>query len=228
VRAPYRPNRPGRWTWAGGIFAVLLCSTFWPLPVVATGKEPVGQPTTQATTDVRIRGNPTAPITLIEYSDFTCGYCQKFFRETWPRLQAKYVETGKLRFLYRDFPRAAQGPGLNAAVAARCAGDQGKYWPMHDRLYGGRLDLPEFQRHAAAIGLNLPGFTKCYEDGRHTDAIFKDKDEGTYLGFHGTPGFVLMLTRRASQESPLLIPGAFPFDVFEEEIDRLLKLDGQP
>lgn len=178
-------------------------------------------------TDVRLRGNPSAPVTLIEYSDFTCGYCQKFFLETWPKIQSKYIDTGKVRFLYRDFPRASQGPGVNAAIAARCAGDQGKYWAMHDRLYGGRLDLADFQRHATAIGLDLSTFTKCYQDSRHTEAIFQDKDEGTYLGFRGTPGFVLMLTRRSSNESPLLIPGAFPFDVFEEEIDRLLKLEGR-
>lgn len=209
--------------WPSDILAVLLWSILL-LTVCATAKEA----DSRSTTDVRLRGNPGAPITLIEYSDFTCGYCQKFFRETWPRIQAKYVETGKVRFLYRDFPRASQGPGLNAAIAARCAGDQGTYWPMHDRLYGGRLDLVEFQRHATAIGLNVPAFTKCFDEGRYTDAIFKDKEEGTSLGFRGTPGFVLMLTRRSSNESPLLIPGAFPFDVFEEEIDRLLKLEGQP
>lgn len=210
--------------WAGRSGAVLLWTALLLIPVFATGKEPDGR----QTADVRLRGNPAAPITLIEYSDFTCGYCQKFFRETWPRLQAKYVETGKVRFLYRDFPRASQGPGLNAATAARCAGEQGKYWPMHDRLYGGRLDVSDFQRHATAIGLNLPVFTKCVEDGRYTGSIFKDKEEGTSLGFRGTPGFVLMLTRRSSHDSPLLIPGAFPFDVFEEEIDRLLKLQEQP
>src|SRR5687768_13871777 len=211
-------------TWSGGTIAVLLWSVFLLLPVWATAKEA----DSRSTADVRLRGNPGAPITLIEYSDFTCGYCQKFFRETWPRLQAKYVETGKVRFLYRDFPRASQGPGLNAASAARCAGDQGKYWPMHDRLYGGRLDLSEFQRHATALGLNLPVFTKCFDEGRYTAAIFKDKEDGTSLGFRGTPGFVLMLTRGSTHESPLMIPGAFPFDVFEEEIDRLLKLEGRP
>ena len=217
-----RPGKSG--APAGGSIAALLWTLLVLLPVCVSAKEADGH----LTADVRIRGNPGAPITLIEYSDFTCGYCQKFFRETWPRLQAKYVETGKVRFLYRDFPRASQGPGLNAASAARCAGDQGKYWPMHDRLYGGRLDLSEFQRHATAIGLNLPAFMTCFEAGRYTDAIFKDKEEGTYLGFRGTPGFVLMRTRHSSRESPLLIPGAFPFDVFEEEIDRLLKLEGQP
>jgi protein-disulfide isomerase len=203
------------------LWLVLLAAVLFAVP--AGTREPE-----KGATDVRLRGNPAAPLTLIEYSDFTCGYCQKFFSETWPKIQSKYVETGKLRFLYRDFPRASQGPGVNAATAARCAGDQGKYWPMHDRLYGGRLDLSDFQRHATALGLNLSEFTKCYQEGRYADAIFKDKDEGTYLGFRGTPGFVLMVTRRMSNESPLLIPGAFPFEVFEEEIERLLKLEAKP
>ena len=80
-----------------------------------------GQPSDLlARADDRVRGDPQAPVTLIEYSDFTCGFCLKFFRETWPRLRADYIETGKVRFLYRDFPRGFQGPGLDAAVAARC------------------------------------------------------------------------------------------------------------
>src|SRR5919106_1078341 len=68
--------------------------------------------------DGRIRGRADAPITLVEYSDFTCGYCLKFFRETWPRLQAKYIDTGKVKFVYRDYPRADRGAGVEAAAAA--------------------------------------------------------------------------------------------------------------
>jgi protein-disulfide isomerase len=174
--------------------------------------------------EIRARGNPNAPVTLIEYSDFTCGYCKKFFFETWPQIHTKYVETGKLRFLYRDYPRASQGPGFDAAVAARCAGDQGRYWPMHDRLFGGRLDQKEFQRHAKTIGLDLVAFTKCLREAPHTDDIFRDKDEGIDLGFRGTPGFLLLRTEGTTKEPAVAIPGAFPFEVFDEQIDRLLKL----
>ena len=71
--------------------------------------------------DHRMRGKADAPVTLIEYSDFTCGYCLKFFKETWPKIQARYVDTGKVRFLYKDYPRADQGPGVTAALAARCS-----------------------------------------------------------------------------------------------------------
>lgn len=173
--------------------------------------------------DLRVRGNSDAPVTLIEYSDFTCGYCLKFFRETWPRIQAKYVETGKVRFVYRDYPRADQGPGVDAAIAARCAGDQGRYWAMHDRLFadGGRLDATTFDRHAKALGLDTASFSACMRDGRHVDSIFHDRQEGARWGFRGTPGFVLMPTGRGG-DTAVMIPGAFPYQVFEEEIERLL------
>jgi protein-disulfide isomerase len=174
--------------------------------------------------DGRARGSADAPITLIEYSDFTCGFCLKFFRETWPALRAKYVETGKLRFLYRDYPRSDHGPGLQAAIAARCAGEQGRYWPMHDRLFsaGGRLDQAALKEHARVIGIAPAAFAKCLQDDRHTKAIFQDREQGMSFGFRGTPGFLLFLTDGDPQEEVLAIPGAFPYEVFEQQIERLL------
>jgi len=177
-------------------------------------------------TDVRVRGLETAPVTLIEYSDFTCGYCTKFFRETWPRIQARYVDSGKVRFLYRDYPRADQGPGFDAATAARCAGAQGQYWGMHDRLFaeGGRLDKQVFLRHTAALRLDGIAFERCMKDGRYTKLIFEDRQEANRWGFHGTPGFILVRTaiEPTEKEPAVAIPGAFPFEMFAEEIDRLL------
>jgi protein-disulfide isomerase len=174
--------------------------------------------------DGRTRGNPDAPVTLIEYSDFTCGYCGKFFRETWPRLQKRYVETGKVRLLYRDYPRDPEGPAMTAAIAARCAGDQGRYWDMHDRLYGGPIDIDRLQAHVRTLGLNQPAFAACLRDAPYRRAILQDKEDGIRIGFVGTPGFVLFRTERAGKDKPIGLPGAFPADVFEEEIDRLLKL----
>ncbi len=173
------------------------------------------------------RGSREAPVVLIEYSDFTCGYCKKFFLETWPRLKANYIETGKVRFLYRDYPRAERGLGLDAAIAARCAGDQGRYWSMHDRLLsGGRIGERAFQRHARGIGLDLDAFGKCRGDGRYETDIFRDKAQGMQLGFRGTPGFLLLRLDNGqlniARYPPVGIPGALPFEVFEEEIERLL------
>jgi protein-disulfide isomerase len=178
------------------------------------------------TDDGRIRGRADAPITLIEYSDFTCGYCVKFFQETWPRLQAKYIDTGKVRFVYRDYPRADQGVGVEAAVAARCAGAQGRYWPMHDRLFSGagRLDSGSFKGYAKVIGLDLAAFAKCFDGRQYLESIFQDRQEANRWGFHGTPGFILMRTAAGptEKEPAVAIPGAFPFDEFAEEIDRML------
>jgi protein-disulfide isomerase len=176
--------------------------------------------------DGRIRGRADAPITLVEYSDFTCGYCLKFFRETWPRLQAKYVDTGKVKFVYRDYPRADRGAGVEAAVAARCAGAQGRYWAMHDRLFteGGRLEASAFKSFAKSIGLDQAVFSQCFDERRHLESIFQDRQEANRWGFHGTPGFILMYTAAGptEKEPAVAIPGAFPFEAFAEEIDRML------
>jgi protein-disulfide isomerase len=178
------------------------------------------------TGDGRIRGSANAPVTLIEYSDFTCGYCLKFFRETWPRLQAKYVDTGKVKFVYRDYPRADRGAGVEAAVAARCAGAQGRYWAMHDRLFteGGRLESNAFKGFAKSIGLDQALFGQCFDERRHLESIFQDRQEANRWGFHGTPGFILMYTAAGPTEKDpaIAIPGAFPFEAFAEEIDRML------
>ncbi len=176
--------------------------------------------------DMRMRGSATAPLTLIEYSDFTCGYCLKFFRETWPRLQAKYVDAGKVRFVYRDYPRGDQGAPVEAAVASRCAGEQGRYWPMHDRLFGerGQLNGTVYERIAASLGLNRSAFARCMQEGKHLRGILQDREEAGSWGFRGTPGFVLMRTDATLTETApaIAIPGAFPFEVFEEEIEKLL------
>ena len=178
------------------------------------------------TDDGRIRGRADAPLTLLEYSDFTCGYCGKFFRETWPRLLAKYIETGKVRFVYRDYPRADQGIGVEAAVAARCAGAQGQYWPMHDRLFSerGRLDSGAFKGYAKVIGLDQTAFAKCFDERQYLESIFQDRQEANRWGFHGTPGFILMRTAGGptEKEPAVAIPGAVPFEDFAEEIDRML------
>ena len=189
----------------------------WAVPVSAA---------TSGETDLRVRGQANAPVTLIEYSDFTCGFCVKFFKQTWPRIQARYVDTGKVRFMYRDFPRGDQGTGLDAATAVRCAGEQGQYWGMHDRLFseGGQLDKQVYRRHAATLSLDQTAFERCMSDGRFTKAIFEDRQEANQWGFHGTPGFILVrtATEPTEKEPAVAIPGAFPFEMFAEEIDRLL------
>jgi protein-disulfide isomerase len=192
--------------------------------LVVVGTADVGA--VSVTDDGRVQGKADAPLTLIEYSDFTCGYCLKFFKETLPKLQATYIDTGKIRFVYRDYPRADRGVGVEAAVAARCAGAQGRYWAMHDRLFGegSRLDSGGFKSFAKSLGLDQEQFGKCFDERRHLESIFQDRREANRWGFHGTPGFILMQTVAGPTEKvpAVAIPGAFPYEAFAEEIDRML------
>ena len=178
--------------------------------------------------DDRVRGNPRAPLTLLEYSDFTCGFCEKFFQETWPMLFSEYIDTGKMRLVYRDFPRALSGPSVDTALAARCAGEQGQYWAMHDRLFssGGKFSPAELRQQADALHLDAKKFASCFEASRYTQDIFKNRIEGGQLGIRGTPYFILYATN--DPQEAIAIPGAFPYEVFKEEIDKLLQTVSSP
>ncbi len=178
--------------------------------------------------DDRVRGNPQAPLTLLEYSDFTCGFCEKFFQETWPSLFSEYIDTGKVRFVYRDFPRAPSGPSVDTALAARCAGEQGRYWAMHDRLFSSsdKFSLTQLQQQAETLQLDVPAFTACFKESRYLKDIFADRSEAGELGFRGTPSFVLYPTE--TPQEAVGIPGAFPYEVFKEEIDKLLQRVSSP
>lgn len=177
-----------------------------------------------------VRGDPKAPITILEYSDFTCGFCEKFFHETFPQLLSQYIETGKVRFVYRDFPRSPGGPALHSSQAARCAGQQDAYWPMHDRLFnsGGQLSMDQLKGYAKELGLKGDQFAQCMDDNEFVTDIFKDRMEGGSLGIRGTPAFVLFPTNVPDNPNLILIPGAFPFETFKEQIDKLLNLQTHP
>ena len=174
-----------------------------------------------------VRGDPKAPITLLEYSDFTCGFCEKFFHETFPKLLSEYIETGKVRFVYRDFPRGMGSP-LRAADAARCAGEQQAYWPMHDRLFNseGQLAPDDLKQYAKELNLHGEQFSECLASHRYMEDIEKDLRDAGSLGIRGTPAFVLFPTTVPEDPHLILIPGAFPYETFKEEIDKLLKLHG--
>lgn len=174
--------------------------------------------------DDRVRGNQQAPVTILEYSDYTCGYCEKFFEETWPLIDSEYIKTGKVRLIYRDFPRAVSGPSVDTAMAARCAGEQGQYWTMHDRLFSSnrKYSSKQIQQQAEDLRLNVRQFSECVQAERFMESIYRDRMEGGTIGVRGTPHFILFLTKNPKAGQFLVIPGAFPFDVFQEQIEKLL------
>jgi protein-disulfide isomerase len=175
--------------------------------------------------DNPIKGKEEAAITLVEFSDYQCPFCLRHFQNTLPQLEKEYIETGKIRYVFRNFPIANLHPqALNAAEAANCAGEQQKYWEMHDRLFAnaGQLAPENLIDNASAIGLNIEAFQACLQSGRQVQEIQRDIEEGSKLGVNGTPAFFLGVSDGSNIKAIKRIRGAQPFALFKEQIDALL------
>lgn len=186
-------------------------------------------------------GDPNAPVKLVEYSDYQCPFCERFAADTEHLLVETYVSTGKLLFTYHsagnwvsDNIKGGKTESEDAAKAAYCAGDQNKYWEMHDMLFANVLgeDADSFtDRRLAAIaektGLDMTQFNDCYSSNKYNDQVFQDGKDALLAGVKGTPGFVLSYVDASGQEVTKLIEGAQPFAAFKEAIDAALAAAGQ-
>jgi protein-disulfide isomerase len=180
---------------------------------------------TVAVGSIAPRGSPNAPVTMIEFSDYQCPYCKRHADQTVPALLKDYVQTGKVRYAFRDFPLTQIHPlAAKAAEAARCAGDQGKYWEMHDRLFAnpGELQAEKLPVHARSIGLDEVSFRKCLDESRHAAAVKEDLDAGARIGVTGTPAIVLGFSDGGQAKNTVVIRGAHPVGTFKAEIEKLL------
>jgi protein-disulfide isomerase len=176
-------------------------------------------------------GNKDAKLTIIEFSDYQCPFCSRHLRETMPQIEKDYVKTGKLKYVFRNYPLPFHQQASKAAEAANCAGDQGKFWEMHDRLYANQnaLDEKNLPEHAKAVGLDLEKFQDCLSSGKHAQEIKKDIEDGQKVGIDGTPSFLLGFTEAngARVKAVKMIVGAQPFTDFKEAIDSLLEASGK-
>ena len=175
------------------------------------------------------RGQPDAPVTIREYSDFECPFCVRHFVQTEPALLDAYLSTGQVRVIFRDFPIESIHPNAPAAhVAALCIGEQGaeQYWEMHDKIFqtqsewGNATDpAPIFARLAGEINADLDAYQACLDAGEKPALIAAALNEGQVAGVTGTPSFELSW---AGGEDRYLLVGAQPFDEFARNIDALL------
>ncbi len=161
------------------------------------------------------RGDAAAPVTIVEYTDYQCPYCVRHAVETFPTMLTEMIDTGRVRYVIKDFPLDSIHPQARAAaVAARCAGEQDAYWPMHDALFAQQAEWSGqdatltaiFAAMAAELGLDGDAFAACLGDGRYDAAIQANQDEGFALGVNGTPAFFI---------DGFPISGAQPFDLFD-------------
>ena len=171
-----------------------------------------------------VLGDQNAPVTFIEYGDFQCPFCGKFFKETESALREKYIKTGKVKFIYRDF--AFLGPESTwAANAASCAGEQGKFWEYHDYLYSnqrsenqGAFGKDNLKGFAKVLSLDSAKFNACLDSEKYNDAISKETKAGSGAGVSGTP---------ANFINGVLYPGALPTQNFVQIIDAELSKLGK-
>ena len=169
-------------------------------------------------------GDPDARVTIIEFGDYQCPYCRIFWKDTLPRIKKEYVDTGKVSFVFRDFPQSVHPEATAAAMAADCADDQGQYWPYHDKIFqeqdrrGREGDVVRFRaddlkRWGADIGLDAAAFDECIDSERHKEEVAKDYANGADVGIDSTPIFFV---------NGRVLAGAHPFSSFEKVIEEEL------
>jgi protein-disulfide isomerase len=192
-----------------------------------------GSPSAPKTIDGRgpSLGRATAPVTIVEFSDYECPYCGQFFRETLPLIVADYVKSGRVRFVYHDFPIPSLHPGaVKAAEAARCAGDQARFWEYHDALFQNQssLEEPELAQRAVTLKLDTTAFSRCLKSGQHSNAIKRSIAEGDRAGVDGTPFFFIGKVAPGTTKVRIadVIQGAKSYAEFKEVIERLLSASG--
>lgn len=170
-----------------------------------------------STDDDPSKGSENAPVTIIEFSDFECPFCGRFFTQTLPQIEENYINDGKVRLVYRDFPLGFHPQAQKAAEAAECADEQGKFWEMHDKLFedGVSGGVGSFKQYAEDLGLDTAKFNDCLDSGAMASEVQNDMQDGQSAGVSGTPTFFINGQK---------VVGAQPFSAFENIIDsELLK-----
>lgn len=172
------------------------------------------------------RGSEDAPITMVEFLDYECPFCQQFHAETMPTLIEEYVATGKLRFVLRDNPLGFHEYALPAARAVRCAGEHGDeaYWRLSDALVaaGTQLDAEAISAVATGLSLNTADLASCISSGRHDAAIEADASAAAAAGLTGTPVFIIGPSSTDGSIRGRVIRGAYPIETFRTAIDEAL------
>jgi protein-disulfide isomerase len=172
------------------------------------------------------RGDSGASVAMIEYADFECPFCGKYAREVYPKILDEYVKTGKVKLFFRDLPLPMHPHAMAAAHAARCAGEQGKYWEMHDSLFAKQAALsdPALSDRAQTLGLDTSNFKDCFSSGKYADEIQKSLSEAEKLGVRGTPTFFLGTVDPNGDVVKIgkIIVGARPYETFKAALDDLL------
>jgi len=171
----------------------------------------------------QVLGQASAPVKLVEFADYTCPYCGQWAAQVQPQLIRDYVNTGKLQIVFYDFPLGSEGEhkySFLAARAARCAAEQGKFWEMHDALFGRQSEwsfvatapVKQFEEYARGVGVEPTKFNACLESDRYADAVTASHYLGEQLGVNETPTIII-------NEKRLSNPGLHDYEGLKKTIE---------
>ena len=177
------------------------------------------------TKDTPLKGDPLAPITLIEFGDFQCPNCGRFARETGPQIEASYVESGQVSMAFKHF--TVVGPDSKiAAMASQCANEQGMFWEFHDTLYNnqghensGWAKKDNLKKIASDIGLDKQSFDSCLDSNKYQSLVDNDLNLAKQIEFTGTPSFLVL---KNDGSKPQALTGAYPYATFQKIFDESL------
>ena len=185
----------------------------------ALPKEPI------SITDEPFKGNGSAKVAVIEFSDYQCPFCSRYTKGTFAQIQDEYVDTGKIKYVFRDLPLPFHKNAFKAAEAAHCAGQQGKFWEMHDLLFQNQSALAPEQLpgYAKTAGLKEADFQRCLDSEEFAAGIKKDIADANTVGISGTPSFLIGVVQPSGQVKVVKkLVGAKPYEEFKAAIDGML------
>ena len=173
------------------------------------------------------KGRKDAPLTIIEYTDYQCPYCARHVRSILPKIQKNYIDTGKVRYVLKDFPLSFHKLAAKAGEAGHCAGEQGKYWEMHDLMFENQkaLGRSALMAYAEQLGVDRDAFEACVDSARYAGRVAQSLNAGQMSGISGTPSFVIGYSDGDSVKSKKLLRGAVGFSIFQSHLDALLDND---
>lgn len=192
-------------------------------PQAAAPQAPAAPDAKQVKKDLKmghfpVQGNDNAKITIVEFSDFECPFCGRFYTDTYPSLKKDYIDTGKVKLYFRHYPLPFHAKAVPLAHLSECANDQDAFWKMHDKIFDNNATVAtltdeNFKQWAADLGLDTTTFNNCYDNKTHQKEIDEDNAAGAAVGVSGTPTFYI----NGNQ-----LVGAQPFASFKAIIDQEL------
>jgi protein-disulfide isomerase len=174
-----------------------------------------------------VYGKPTAKVTIVEFSDYQCPFCARYSNDTFPQIEREYIDTGRVRYVFRDYPIEASHPqAFKAHEAVHCAAEQGKRREMHKKVFANQraMSVNDLTAHAVGLGLDKARFEKCLTQATYSTKVRSGMSAGEQAGVRGTPTFFVGLTEPNSPNLKAVrrIVGAQPYAAFKTAIDDLL------